>query len=80
VALSRALKPGGNVLEVMVVNSWRNRVIYDHSLPENQRLTMTNIKGIADGKKIWHLEPSGLLGPVRILERIDHHQHHEQKR
>ena len=49
-------------LEVTVVNSWRNRLIGDRELPEDKRLTRTNI----NVTKNWKREPSGLLGPVSL--------------
>ena len=71
VDITKALKTGENKLEVMVVNSWRNRLIGDNKLPEDKRLTQTNIKvlerTISKRRKKWELEESGLLGPVRIL-------------
>jgi hypothetical protein len=60
VDIATAARPGENTLEVTVVNSWRNRLIGDRELPEEQRLTRTNIAVT----KNWKLEPSGLLGPV----------------
>ncbi|HRU15514.1 MAG TPA: glycosyl hydrolase [Anaerohalosphaeraceae bacterium] len=62
--ITSILKNGVNFLEVEVVNSWRNRLIGDRDLPPEQRLTKTNIVVRPD----WRLEPSGLLGPVVILE------------
>jgi len=62
VDISKAVRPGENELEVTVVNSWRNRLIGDQQLPPEQRRTKTNIR-----VRNWKLEPSGLLGPVRIL-------------
>ena len=62
VDVSKAVKPGENELEVMVVNSWRNRLIGDRELPEDKRLTRTNISVT----KNWKLEPSGLLGPITL--------------
>jgi hypothetical protein len=58
------LKPGENTLEVKVVNLWCNRIIGDAALPESKRLTRTNVTKLT---KDTPLEPSGLLGPVRIL-------------
>ena len=64
VDVAKAVKTGENKLEVMVVNSWRNRLIGDQNLPEDKRLTRTNICVNKD----WKLEASGLLGPVRVME------------
>jgi hypothetical protein len=57
-----AASPGENELEIEVVNSWRNRLIGDRGLPEDERLTRTNINVTED----WRLEPSGLLVPVTL--------------
>jgi hypothetical protein len=62
--VSSHLRPGANTLEVKVVNLWCNRIIGDAALPENQRRTRTNITRLT---KDTPLEPSGLLGPVRLL-------------
>ncbi len=66
VDITQAIKSGENKLEVMVVNSWRNRLIGDRALPEDKRFARTNISV----KKNWKLEESGLLGPVRITEML----------
>jgi hypothetical protein len=66
VNLGKSLKPGDNQLEILVVNSWRNRLIADASLPEDKRLTKTNVRIITNGPSKWQLEPSGLLGPVTL--------------
>jgi len=72
VDISKALKLGENKLDVTVVNSWRNRLIGDSKLPEEERLTKTNIKVLdrthSKRRTKWELEESGLLGPVRITE------------
>jgi len=62
VDVSKAIRRGENELEVTVVNSWRNRLIGDQQLPPEQRRTRTNIR-----VRNWKLEPSGLLGPVRLV-------------
>lgn len=54
-----------NQLEIEVVNTWRNRLVGDRDKPQNQRFTQTNITI----KKEWELLPSGLLGPVTILQK-----------
>ncbi len=65
VAVGGLLKEKGNKLQVEVTNTWRNRLIGDRGKPEDKRFTKTNIT-IQDN---WQLEPSGLLGPVQILEK-----------
>ena len=57
---------GTNKLEVEVVNLWPNRLIGDSKLPENQRLTRTNINKFNDPDSEKYLRESGLLGPVKI--------------
>ena len=52
VDLGNSAQPGVNTLEVMVVNSWCNRLIGDASLPENQRLTKTNIRVEKPGRQM----------------------------
>ena len=66
VDITDAVKPGANTLTVEVVNFWPNRIIGDASLPQEQRFTRTNIRKLT---KDTPLMPSGLLGPVRILEQ-----------
>lgn len=63
VEISHPLKPQGNLLEVDVTNSWRNRLVGDRDKPESGRLTKTNILI----RKDWQLLESGLFGPVEIL-------------
>jgi hypothetical protein len=63
VDVTDAIKPRGNRLEIDVVNFWPNRVIGDQSLPEEKRLTRTNIRRLT---KDTPLLESGLLGPVTI--------------
>jgi len=62
VDISDALRTGRNLLEVSVVNSWRNRLVGDRDLPQSQRYTKTNITIRPE----WKLLESGLLGPVTI--------------
>ena len=58
------VKGKGNVLEVRVTNLWPNRLIYDAGLPEAERLTHTNINPYKPGDPLL---PSGLLGPVQVM-------------
>jgi hypothetical protein len=67
IAVSDILQPGRNVLEVEVINSWRNRLVGDRDQPAEKRYTKTNIAIRPE----WQLLESGLLGPV-VLETEDH--------
>lgn len=60
-----AIDAGTNQLEIEVANLWPNRLIGDLSLPPDQRLTWVAINPF---KADSPLLPSGLLGPVRVLE------------
>jgi len=65
VDITQALRPGKNQLEVEVVNYWPNRIIGDQFLSNSERFTRTNIRRLT---RDTALMPSGLLGPVRLLE------------
>ena len=75
VELTGAVQPGRNDLEIVVVNTWVNRLIGDAALPPEKRTTQTNV-GLQIGKRTFKafqgfasedpLMPSGLLGPVRL--------------
>ncbi len=57
------VQEGENTLEITVFNNWRNRLIADEALPEDQRGTWTNIQPYGAGEA---LQASGLLGPVTL--------------
>lgn len=63
IAITDAMRAGSNVLEVEVINSWRNRLVGDRDKPAEKRFTKTNITI----RREWTLLESGLLGPV-VLE------------
>ena len=66
VDVTGTLRRGDNELRVKVVNSWYNRVFGDQSSKGGVKFTRTNIRiGNRRGAK---LSPSGLIGPVRIVE------------
>lgn len=63
--ISEAIKQGSNELEIAVTNTWANRLIGDHKLPEQERITWTNCPYRLEGKPLL---PAGLVGPVRIVK------------
>jgi len=65
VNISKALKNGKNQIEVKVTNTWANRLIGDHNLPQDKQITWTNAVYRLDGKPLL---PAGLLGPVQIVK------------
>lgn len=65
VNVGEVLKSTGNELEIEVVNFWPNRIIGDAALPEEKRLTRTNVRKLTADTPLME---SGLLGPVQIVE------------
>jgi hypothetical protein len=69
--ISEYVQEGENELKIEVLNLWVNRLTGDKLLPEEQRLTKTNIQ--SDGGSWlpnyseWQEEPAGIFGPVRVL-------------
>ena len=62
--ISNSVKKGENILEVEVVNNWVNRLIGESKLPQSDRWTWCNVNPFKPEDK---LDPSGLMGPVKIL-------------
>ncbi|PHN02417.1 glycosyl hydrolase [Flavilitoribacter nigricans] len=58
------LRAGNNLLEVEVSNTWANRLIGDHALPEAERVTWTTAPYRLEGRELL---PAGLLGPITIF-------------
>lgn len=69
VDLTPLVKPGANTLKIEVMNLWINRLSGDLDLPADRKFTRTNIKfdGYRPQPGSWQPQPSGLLGPVRLL-------------
>lgn len=63
VEITDSIQAGKNDLKIGVINTWRNRLVGDRDLPEDEKYTKTNITIRPE----WELLPSGLLGPVTIL-------------
>jgi hypothetical protein len=66
VDMTDALKRGNNLLQIKVTNLWVNRLIGDRQPNTAQKFTFTTQ---AFYKADSPLLPSGLLGPVRIVQR-----------
>jgi hypothetical protein len=66
VDITRAVKAGGNELEIEVANLWPNRMIGDAKFPD-KTYTQTTYHPY---KATHALLPSGLLGPVRIERAV----------
>lgn len=62
--LTPFLVQGRNQIEVDVTNTWFNRLLYDASLPEDQRKTWT----ISPPRENSSSQPAGLTGPVMLLQ------------
>lgn len=63
--ITAAVKPGANMLEVDVVNTWNNRLVGDAALPVEQRLTSITAATVT---KDTPLTPAGLVGPVHLRD------------
>jgi hypothetical protein len=57
------VKPGKNTLKIDVVNLWRNYLVKEKSLPKDKQKTWMVV---SDVKKNEPLQPSGLIGPVKL--------------
>ena len=60
-----ALKPGKNELTVKVTNAWVNRLIGDQQPDATKKYTFADVKPYHANSPLL---PSGLLGPVKIVE------------
>jgi hypothetical protein len=64
VNVSGIIHTGKNTLEIEVINTWKNRLIGDHRLPEKDRIVQSK-------SNQWNaqtpLQKSGLFGPVTLL-------------
>lgn len=65
--ITEALKQQDNLLEIKVVNLWVNRVIGDKQRGIAKKYTWASYNGAF--RSTSALQPSGLLGPVQILQQ-----------
>lgn len=63
VDITSAVKPGVNMLEISVVNTWNNRLAGDAALPAAERRTFLTAPTVNPGAPLL---PAGLLGPVKL--------------
>jgi hypothetical protein len=61
--ISGLVKKGDNLIEIELTNTWVNRLIGDHRLPEEKRITRTTAPYRLDKTP---LQEAGLLGPVKV--------------
>ncbi|HBY60024.1 MAG TPA: hypothetical protein DEH78_09390, partial [Solibacterales bacterium] len=78
VEVTDLLRPGANKLTVEVANSWPNALVGDARRPRPDRRYRTNITKLPTGWSMpfeslpndkYPLRTSGLLGPVRLIQR-----------
>jgi len=69
VNITKALKAGANQLVIKVTNTWANRLMGDHALPEDKRITWTNAPYRLEGRELL---PAGLTAPVKLIEMGSH--------
>jgi hypothetical protein len=63
VNVGKAIKKGENEVRIEVSNTWANRLIGDHRLPEGKRITNTTSPYRLQGQALLE---AGLFGPVTI--------------
>ena len=63
--IGKAIKKGRNDIRIEVSNTWANRLIGDHALPQDKQITWTNATYRLDGKPLL---PAGLLGPIQLIK------------
>ncbi len=75
------VQPGENELKIEIVNQWVNRLTGDMLLEPEERFCRTNQpyitsdnmgndNWVGDSDETFRLKPSGLLGPVKLLYRL----------
>mgnify|MGYP003290970274 CR=1 FL=1 len=61
------LRKGENLLEIKVINPWRNRMIGDEQPDCPEKITYTTLSGGLGASSPLH--EAGLMGPVRIISK-----------
>jgi hypothetical protein len=76
VDITKAVKVGENKIEIIVTNTWHNRLIGDNLLSESKRITWTNSPFRLKDKPLL---PAGLTGRI-FLEKLTPTQDDENKK
>ncbi|WP_240671102.1 glycosyl hydrolase [Lacibacter luteus] len=63
VDITKAIKEGANIIEIIVSNTWHNRLIGDQLLPEAKRITWTTAPFRLKDKTLL---PAGIVGEVQL--------------
>jgi alpha-L-rhamnosidase len=63
VDISKAIKEGANIIEIIVSNTWHNRLIGDQLLPESKRITWTTAPFRLKDKQLL---PAGIVDEVKL--------------
>jgi hypothetical protein len=64
--ITKAIKQGGNKIEIEVTNTWYNRLIGDNVLPTENRITSTTAPFRLKDKP---LQPAGLTANIKFITR-----------
>lgn len=62
--ITKAVKDGANYIEILVTNTWHNRLILDAQLPSEKRVTFTTAPFRLKDKPLL---PAGIAGTVKII-------------
>jgi hypothetical protein len=65
--ISKAVRKGNNSIEIVVTNTWHNRLLGDTAKPTSERVTYTTYPFDFSKNK---LEPAGIIGAVEIMQAL----------
>jgi len=63
--VTSAIRKGANTIEILVTNTWANRLMADQRVPQEKRITHTTAPFRLKGKQPLK---GGLLGPVKLIK------------
>ena len=65
--ISKAIRKGNNSIEIVVTNTWHNRLLGDAAKPAGERVTYTTYPFDFSKNKV---APSGIIGAVEIMQAL----------